>query len=68
MSDLNLSLVNNFILRKQHLTDDSKTDGIVQIVKDVGGLHATIPKTPYLSMFSRAKNFTREKLDEALYQ
>jgi hypothetical protein len=34
-------------MRKQHLTDDSKTDDIVQIVKDVSGLHATIPKTPY---------------------
>ena len=67
MSDLNLNLVNNFILRKQHLTDDSKTDDVVQIVEDVGGLHATIPKTPYLSMFSRAKNFTRKKLDEELY-
>ncbi len=68
MSDLNLSLVNNFILRKQHLTADSKTDDVVQIVKDVGGLHGTIPKTPYLSMFSRVKNFTRETLDEALYE
>ena len=67
MSDLNLNLVNNFVLRKQHLTDESKTDDILQIVKDVGGLHATIPKTPYLSLFSRAKNFTRKKLDEELY-
>ena len=68
MSDLNLNLVNNFILRKQHLTDDSKTDDIVQIVKDVCGLHATIPKTPYLSMFSRTKSFTRKELDEELYE
>ena len=67
MSDLNLNLVNNFVLRKQHLTDDSKTDDVAQIVKYVGGLHATIPKTPYLSLFSRAKNFTREKLDEEMY-
>ena len=67
MSDLNLAVVNHFVLRKQHLTDDSKTDDIVQIVKDVGGLHATGPKTPYLSLFSRTKNFTRKKLDEELY-
>ncbi|UCC57815.1 MAG: AlkZ family DNA glycosylase [Candidatus Bathyarchaeum sp.] len=67
MSDLNLNLVNNFILRKQHLTDDSKIDDVIKIVNDVGGLHATIPKTPYLSIFSRAKNFTRKKLDEELY-
>ena len=67
MSDLNLAVVNHFVLRKQHLTDDSKTDDIVQIVKDVGGLHATGSKTPYLSLFSRTKNFTRKKLDEELY-
>ena len=68
MSVLDLNLVNNFVLRKQHLTDESKTDDVVQIVNDIGGLHATSPKTPYLSMFSRAKNFTRKKLDEELYE
>jgi hypothetical protein len=68
MSDLNLNLVNNFVLHKHYLTDDSKIDDIVRIVKDVGGLHATISKTPYLSLFSRAKSFTREKLDRELYE
>jgi hypothetical protein len=68
MSDNSLAAVNHCLLRKQHLTDDSKTDDIVQIVWDVGGLHATIPKTPYLSLFSRAKNFTRKQLDEELYE
>ncbi len=68
MSDNSLTAVNHYILCKQHLTDNSKTDDIVQIVEDVGGLHATIPKTPYLSLFSRAKNFTRKQLDEELYE
>ena len=68
MSDNSLTAVNHYLLRKQHLTDDSKTDDIVQIVEDVGGLHATIPKTPYLSLFSRANNFTRKQLDEELYE
>jgi len=68
MTEINLTAVNHSLLYKQHLTDDSKTDDIVQIVKDVGGLHATIPKTPYLSLFSRAKNFTRKQLDEELYE
>jgi uncharacterized protein YcaQ len=36
-------------------------------VRDVGGLHSTIPKTPYLSLFSRSKSFTRKMLDEELY-
>ena len=68
MNHFNLNQINNLILRKQHLTDESKTDDVVQIVKDVGGLHATIPKTPYLSIFSRAKSFTNKKLDEELYE
>jgi hypothetical protein len=68
MTEINLTAVNHYLLHKQHLTDDSKTDDIVQIVEDVGGLHATIPKTPYLSLFSRAKNFTRKQLDYELYE
>jgi len=67
MSSITLNVVNHFVLQKQHLTEDSKIDNIVQIVKDVGGLHATRPTVPYLSLLSRTKNFTREKLDEELY-
>lgn len=59
--------LNHFVLQKQHLTDDFKTDDIVQIVRDIGGLHATGSTTPYLSLFSRMRNFTREKLDKELY-
>ncbi len=68
MSELDLNLVSNFLLRKQHLTDETRTDDLVQIVNDIGGLHATSPKTPYFSIFSRAKNFTRKKLDKELYE
>jgi hypothetical protein len=57
MNDFNLSQVSNLVLRKQHLTDESKTNDIVQTVKHIGGLHATIPKTPYLSMFSRPQKW-----------
>ena len=64
---ITVNQLNHFILKKQHVTDNSKTDDIVQIVRDIGGLHATGSTTPYLSLFSRMKNFTREKLDEELY-
>ena len=67
MGIINLSAINHFVLRKQHLTDDSKIDNIVQIVKDINGLHATAPKTPYLSLFARSRNFKKEQLDEELY-
>lgn len=67
MKNITLKMVNHFVLHKQHLTEDSKTDNIINIIKDVGGLHATAPTVPYLSLFSRASDFTREKLDEELY-
>ncbi len=33
-----------------------------------GGLHATEPATPYLSLFARMPDFLRDQLDEALYE
>ena len=62
-----LSSVNSFVLRKQHLTKDTKTDDILQIVKEIIGLHATNATTPYLSLFARTCNFSKEHLDEELY-
>ena len=67
MSIFNLRVINHFVLRKQHLTEVSKIDNIVQIVKDINGLHATDPATPYLSLFARTRNFAKEQLDEELY-
>ena len=66
-SRIDLNSVNRFRLHKQHLTDESQTEDIVQTVRDVYGLHATNATTPYLSLFARASNFTRDKLDEELY-
>lgn len=67
MIDLNLNRINRFVLRKQHLADDSRIDDIVQIVKHVSGLHATGSTVPYLSLFARTRNFAKEYLDEELY-
>ncbi len=67
MNGMNLDRINLFVLKKQHLADDSKIDDIVQVVKDIGGLHAQVPVTPYLSLFTRTKNFTKENLDSELY-
>lgn len=68
MNRITLSQANHFVLRKQHLTDESRSEDVVQIVKDVGGLHATSSKTSYLSLFSRMRKFSREILDEELYK
>ncbi len=67
MNAIMLNQTNHFVLRKQHLTDESRSDDVVQTVRDIGGLHATSPTTSYLSLFSRTRNFSREKLDEELY-
>jgi len=63
-----LRQVNRFVLEKHHLTDESKINHINQIVEDIGGLHATHPMSPYLSLFVRTRDFKREDLDEALYE
>jgi hypothetical protein len=59
--------VNQFVLQKHHLTYETKSDDLVQIIQDIGGLHATRATTPYLSLFIRTRNFTRNLLHEELY-
>lgn len=67
MVEFSLKQTNQFILRKQHLTKETKTDDILAIAKDIGGLHSTSQTSPYLSLFSRTNNFTRNQLDEEAY-
>jgi hypothetical protein len=67
MSKTDFDRVNRFVLRKQHLTSESRIDDAVQIAGDISGLHATSPTTPYLSLYTRTPNFTTEQLDEELY-
>jgi hypothetical protein len=62
-----LDRVNRFVLKKQHLTEDSRINDINQVVEDISGLHATHPMTPYLSLFVRTGDFHKEDLDEELY-
>ncbi|MFX0089788.1 MAG: winged helix DNA-binding domain-containing protein [Candidatus Hodarchaeota archaeon] len=67
MSNSDLNEVNHSVLRRQHLTEDSRIDDVVKIVSDIGGLHATATAVPYLSLFARTRNFNRIRLDEELY-
>jgi hypothetical protein len=64
-----LDQVNFFVLYKQHLAEESRGENgeIVRIAGDIGGLHATGAATPYLSLFARMKDFSREQLDGELY-
>ncbi|MFX0060094.1 MAG: winged helix DNA-binding domain-containing protein [Candidatus Hodarchaeota archaeon] len=68
MESFSLDQINNFVLKKQHLTEDSKTDNILQIVEDLCGLHATGTLEPYIQLFIRTKKFTKQDLDKELYE
>jgi hypothetical protein len=68
MKTLSLDRTNAFVLHKHHLTEDSRANDLLQIVRDIGGLHATLSTTPYLSLFLRSENFKMEDLDNALYK
>ncbi|MHA1303967.1 MAG: winged helix DNA-binding domain-containing protein [Candidatus Heimdallarchaeaceae archaeon] len=62
-----IEIINHFVLNKQHLTEASKIDNILQLTLDIGGLHATSQSTPYLSLFARLRNFKKEQLDQEAY-
>ena len=53
VSSINLRAVNHFVLKKQHLADDSKIGDVIQIADDIGGLHGTSDIGPFLSLFAR---------------
>jgi hypothetical protein len=67
MKQIDLHQVNTFLLRKQHLSAESGSYDIPQIVNDIGGLHATNPTTPHLSLFARCPDFRRDLLEGELY-
>ncbi len=68
MQDFTPDQLNAFVMRKQHLTPDTKADSIIQVVRDIFGLHATSATTPYLSLLQRMRSFHKEELDIELYR
>ena len=68
MKNIDLMRVNQLVLRKHHLTEETKSADIIQIVKDIGGLHASGAKVPYLSLLARTQKFGKEELEEELYK
>jgi hypothetical protein len=67
MQEMDLELVNRFVLEKHHLTKRSKLDNIIQITRDLLGLHTTIATTPYLTLHSRTNNFLKKHLDDEVH-
>lgn len=65
---LKVSRVNLYLAHKQHLLPGSRHTDLLQVTRDVVALHATDPTGPYLSLRARVTGFTREALEEALYE
>ncbi len=60
--------VNHFLAAQQHLVPGTEGRGsVLPLVRDLVALHATSPRTPYLSLWARMQSFRREELDKALY-
>ncbi len=68
MKILAINIANQFILKKHHLTEDTKINNILQITNDLCGLHATETISPYLTLFTRTNSFNKEELDRLLYK
>ncbi len=68
MNRFSLQQVNRLLLYKQHLADDSRVNDIVRIAADISGLHAIGIQEPYIALFVRTRDFSREQLDTELYQ
>jgi hypothetical protein len=60
----NNNRIKKYLLNKQHLLPESRSDSIIQVAEDLCGLHATCPATPYLSLFVRMNDFTKSDLKE----
>ncbi|HUT20698.1 MAG TPA: crosslink repair DNA glycosylase YcaQ family protein, partial [Anaerolineae bacterium] len=41
---------------------------VLQVVEDIGALHASAATTPYLTLWSRMETFNRQQLDVELYE
>jgi len=63
-----LEMVTRLFLIKHHLFQKAKKNNLVKVAKDVCGLQAQAPLTPYLSFWNRVENFENDLLDEALYR
>ncbi len=68
MFNFEIDQVNSYLLEKHHLKQQNKINDILQIVDDICGLHATGTLEPYLSLFTRMKDFHKEDLDNELYK
>ena len=56
------------VLRKHHLAPGSQGTNVSRVARDLVGLHATDPLSPYLSVLARMPNFESRMLDQELHE
>ena len=60
-------LVTRLYLLKHHLLAKAPGGQVTRVVGDLCGLHAQVPQTPYLSLWTRVEDFENAWLDKMLY-
>ncbi len=63
---LDRDAANRLVLRKHHLAADSRADEAIAVVRDLVGLHATDPVSPYLQLRARMRAFESGQLEALL--
>ncbi len=63
-----VSAINRYLAHKQHLLPEARVADVVQVSRDLVGLHASAVTVPYLSLWARVPGFQRAMLDDALYE
>ena len=68
--DIDVEIINQFVLHKQHLSENAKAESknLVEVVKDICGLHSQVASTPFISLWNRIDNFQKEDLSKELYE
>lgn len=69
-ANINQKNIAYFSLYKQHLARGLKAESklLVEVVRDICGLHAQVATTPYLSLWNRLADFHKEDLSRELYE
>lgn len=67
MLEITLEQATRFTLKSHFLTERTK-NGVLRVISRISGLNSQTARAPYVSLWSRVRNFAREQFDRALYE
>ncbi len=72
-SPVGIPIANGYLAWKQRLVPTAQGADVVAVTRDIVALHATMPTSPFLSLWARVRpgaagGFEREMLEDALYE